>query len=184
MLLARIPRTLAQLDAGAFAAVAGGGSPWLDRLLPRLSRSANHGMLWIGTAGALAAWGGRGGRAAAAGGLGATALTSLLVNQGIKRVVRRPRPPLAAVPLARRMPMPATTSFPSGHAASAGAFATAAAAELTVLRVPLAVLAAAVGVSRVYVGVHYPVDVLAGAAVGAAVARVATPRLRRLGIAP
>jgi hypothetical protein len=106
MLFARPPAALARLDAGVFGAVAGGRSPSLDRLLPRLSRSADHGLLWIVTAGALAAAGGRAGRAAAARGLGSTALTSLLVNQGIKRVVQRPRPPLAGVPVARRVPMP------------------------------------------------------------------------------
>jgi membrane-associated phospholipid phosphatase len=180
MLFARPPGALARLDGGVFEAVAGGNCRSLDRLLPRLSRSADHGLLWIVTAGALAAAGGRVGRAAAASGLGATALTSLLVNQGIKRVVRRPRPPLAGVPVARRIPMPATTSFPSGHAASAAAFATAAAAELTVLRLPLGAFAAAVGISRVYVGVHYPLDVLAGVAVGATVARVAALGVREL----
>jgi membrane-associated phospholipid phosphatase len=178
MLSAKPPTGLARLDARLFEAVAGGRTPWLDRLLPRLSRSADHGLLWIVTAGALAASGGRAGRAAAASGLRSTALTSLLVNQGIKRVVRRPRPPLTGVPAARRVPMPATTSFPSGHAASAAAFATGAAAELSVLRLPLGVFAAAVGISRVYVGVHYPLDVLVGAAVGAAVARAPVPRIR------
>src|SRR5918998_4896525 len=81
---------LARLDAGVFEAVAGGSSPWLDRLLPPLSRSADHGLLSIVTAGALAAVGGRAGRTAAATGLDSTAFTSLLVNQGIKRLARGP----------------------------------------------------------------------------------------------
>src|SRR5918998_4935334 len=94
---------LARLDAGVFEAVAGGSSPWLDRLLPPLSRSADHGLLSIVTAGALAAVGGRAGRTAAATGLGSTAFTSLLVNQGIKRLARGPARPLAGVPIARRI---------------------------------------------------------------------------------
>jgi undecaprenyl-diphosphatase len=179
MLFARPPQVLARVDAGVFDAVAGGDSRSLDRLLPQLSRSADHGRLWIVTAGALAAVGGHAGQAAAAGGLASTALTSLLVNQGIKRVVRRHRPPVAGVPVVRRVPMPGTTSFPSGHAASAAAFTTAATAELSALRLPLGVLAAAIGISRVYVGVHYPLDVLAGAAVGATVARVAPRAILR-----
>jgi len=140
--------------------------------VPLLSRSANHGLLWIAIAGAMSASGGPSGRRAAVRGLVATGVTSLVVNQVIKRVVRRPRPSLRDVPAARRLRLvPLTTSFPSGHAASAAAFATGAAIELPPAGPPLAALAAAVGGSRVYVGVHYPLDVLVGAGVGATVAR-------------
>src|SRR3954454_8418962 len=122
----RSPGILARLDNDVFEALAGSATGSLDRSLALLSRSADHGVLWTIAAGVLAAAGGRAGRAAAASGLGSTGLTSLLVNQGVKRLVRRPR-----------IPMPATTSFPSGHAASAAAFATAASGELHVLRVRL-----------------------------------------------
>ena len=153
------------------------GSEHLDVALPLLSRSANHSLLWIATAGALAARGGKAGQRAAVRGLGTIAVTSLVVNQVIKRAVRRPRPELRAVPAVRRVNVPAlTTSFPSGHAASAAAFATGAALELPSAAMPLAPLAAAVGVSRVYVGVHYPLDVLVGAAVGAATSRLLASR--------
>jgi membrane-associated phospholipid phosphatase len=172
MLFARAPGALARLDAGVFEAVAGGRCPRSTGCFRGSRAARTHGLLWLVTAGALAAAGGRAGRAAAVRGLRSTALTSLLVDQGIKRVVQRPRPPLAGVPVARRIPMPVTTSFPSGHAASAAAFATAAAAPLTVLRLPLGLFAAAVGISRLYLGVHYPLDVLAGPVVGAAAARV------------
>jgi diacylglycerol kinase family enzyme len=63
--------------------------------------------------------------------------------------------------------LPHTTSFPSGHAASAAAFATGVALELPVLAVPVGALAAAVGASRVVTGVHFPSDVAAGFAIGA-----------------
>src|SRR5215217_661593 len=172
----RRPRGLLEpvvrLDCELFARVAGGHTPWLDRGLPLLSRSANNSGVWIAIAACLSAGAGRRGQRAAVRGLGSIAVTSLVVNQGIKRVVRRPRPSLRDVPAVRRVRVaPLTTSFPSGHAASAAAFATGVATELPPAGVPLAALAAAVGGSRVYVGVHYPLDVLVGAGVGATVAR-------------
>jgi diacylglycerol kinase family enzyme/membrane-associated phospholipid phosphatase len=162
---------LVRLDCALFARVARGHTPWLDGVLPVLSRAANNSRLWMAVAAAVGVGDGRRGKRAALRGLGSIAVTSLLVNQGIKRVVRRPRPSLRAVPGVRRVPVaPLTTSFPSGHAASAGAFVTAVAAELPPAGVPLGALAAAVGGSRVYVGVHYPLDVIVGAAIGAGVA--------------
>jgi undecaprenyl-diphosphatase len=159
-------------DRGLFDAVSRTRIPALGPLLPPLGRLANRAVLWELIAAGLAFGGGRRGRRAALRGLGCVALASLVTNQPAKRLFRRARPSLDGVPLARsRRGSPASTSFPSGHTASAFAFALGAGVELRpVARVPLVALAGAVGVSRVYVGVHYPGDVLAGAAIGAAVA--------------
>jgi undecaprenyl-diphosphatase len=62
--------------------------------------------------------------------------------------------------------MPTSTSFPSGHAASAFAFATAAGQRVPALWIPLRALALLIGYSRIHTGVHYPGDVVAGAVVG------------------
>jgi len=75
---------------------------------------------------------------------------------------------------------PHSHSFPSGHATTSFACATVLALALPRLRVPLVVLAAAVAWSRVYVGVHYPLDVLAGAALGVAIGMVVPRGLPRL----
>ena len=75
--------------------------------------------------------------------------------------------------------MPTSTSFPSGHSASAFAFANAVAEELPVLGLPLRFLAGAVAYSRVHTGVHYPGDVLVGAILGSTVGGV-TRDLARL----
>jgi membrane-associated phospholipid phosphatase len=63
--------------------------------------------------------------------------------------------------------MPTSTSFPSGHAASGFAFASAIAREQPWLGLALRFLAAAVAYSRVHTGVHYPGDALAGSLIGA-----------------
>lgn len=162
-----------QADREIFERVARARTPWLNRALGSLSMAAEHSKLWLAIAAALTLFGGRRGKRAALRGTGSVAVTSLLVNQAIKRLVRRPRPSLRNVPAARRLrTVPTTTSFPSGHAASAAAFAVGAASELPAAALPLAPLAAAVAYSRVHVGVHYPLDVAVGAGVGAAVAGV------------
>jgi len=75
--------------------------------------------------------------------------------------------------------VPHDHSFPSGHAATSFACATTLALAFPRLAAPLYLLAAAIAYSRVYVGVHYPLDVLGGAVLGIAVAIA----LRRLGSA-
>ncbi|WP_369657925.1 phosphatase PAP2 family protein [Streptomyces sp. RPA4-2] len=82
-----------------------------------------------------------------------------------------PCPSLAPVPRALKLKrQPITTSFPSGHSASAAAFATGVALESRGWGAAVAPLATAVALSRVYTGAHFPSDVLAGAALGAAAA--------------
>ncbi|MEV5509667.1 bifunctional phosphatase PAP2/diacylglycerol kinase family protein [Streptomyces orinoci] len=158
---------LSSWDRSLFDKVAARHWPGGDRVLPRLSRGADHGLLWLGVAGGAALLGGpRAGRAALRG-VASLAVASATVNTLGKRTVRRGRPVLDAVPVIRRLSrQPFTTSFPSGHAASAAAFATGVALERPGWGLALAPLAASVCFSRVYTGVHYPGDVLAGAALG------------------
>ena len=75
--------------------------------------------------------------------------------------------------------MPSSTSFPSGHSASAFAFAIAVGAFLPGLGVPLRFLAAGVAYSRVHTGVHYPGDAVVGSLVGASIGGLVASRVRR-----
>lgn len=163
--------SLRDLDRSLFLRVSRSRIPG-GSAIRMLSAVADHSVLWGLIAATLARFGGRRGRRAALRGIASIAVSSLITNQPAKRVFRRARPQLRGFPkmrLPRRIPISA--SFPSGHSASAAAFALGAGAELPpVVRAPLMGLAALVGFSRVYVGVHYPGDVLAGAAIGAGVA--------------
>ncbi|RIJ70689.1 phosphatase PAP2 family protein [Nakamurella silvestris] len=142
----------------------------IDVALRNLTLSANHGRLWMGVAAAGVIAGGRWRRAGIRGLLSLSA-ASLISNSLIKPVVKRRRPDIERTKLARRIGhKPWTSSFPSGHSASAAAFATGAALELPRAGLVLGPLAAAVAYSRVHVGVHYPSDVVVGAAVGATTA--------------
>ena len=170
-----VARGLRGLDERAFAAIARTDVPWADEPMRRLTAAADHSRLWVVVAAGLALGGGRFGRRAAVRGLASILVTSAATNGPFKLLIRRRRPPLLGVPVHRQhWRRTKTSSFPSGHTASAAAFAAGVAAEMPLLGIPLGAAAAAVGYSRVHTGVHYPGDVLAGAAVGIAAARATT----------
>jgi undecaprenyl-diphosphatase len=178
--LAAVLRDLRAVDGALYAAVAATPTPTLDRALRGLSHAADRSKISLGVAAAMALAGDRPRRAALLG-VGALALASASANLLGKRLVRRPRPDreAARVTVDRRVPMPASASFPSGHTAAAVAFAAAVGTVLPTAAVPLGALAGAVGYARVHTGVHYPGDVAAGAVLGlasAAAALAAAPR--------
>jgi membrane-associated phospholipid phosphatase len=160
-------RELAALDQAVYTAVAVTPTPELDEPLRRLSNAANNSVLWLAIAAALGAAGGPVGRRAAVRGMVAIGVTSPLVNLVAKRTWSRRRPDRAGVPEERNVRMPTSTSFPSGHAASGFAFATAVSYNQPWLGMALRLLAAAVAYSRVHTGVHYPGDVVIGSLIGA-----------------
>ena len=112
-----------------------------------------------------------------------------LASSGLKEAVDRPRPPRADPTFEAAVPLAPSPSFPSGHATTTFACAVAIALLVPRLRLAALGLALTVGLARVYLGVHYPLDVLAGAAlgslIGAAVALLVRRalRLRRAGLA-
>lgn len=166
-------RWLDAADRDLYAAIAAAPAARLDEPVRRLSQAANYSRIWMIIAAALFVLGGPPGRRAALRGLLAVGITSAAVNIAIKAVHPRERPDRAGarVPSSRQVVMPASTSFPSGHSASAFAFAAAAGQSVPRIRRPLHVLAGAVAYSRVHTGVHYPGDVLVGSIIGAAIGR-------------
>ena len=159
---------LGAVDRAIYSAVAATPTPSLDEPLRRLSNAANNSRLWLAIAAGLGAAGGGVGRRAAVRGAVAIGVTSALVNVAVKSTWSRQRPDQAGagVPVWRNVPMPASTSFPSGHAASGFAFAAAVGRDQPWLGLALRFLAAAVAYSRVHTGVHYPGDAVVGSLIG------------------
>ena len=113
---------------------------------------------------------------------GVAILIAESVSAALKGWIDRDRPPLRDPDPEPLVQLPVTHSFPSGHATVAFACATVLALAVPRLRVPLFALAALIAFSRVYVGVHYPFDVLAGAVLGVGLAtalRMLAAALRR-----
>lgn len=95
-------------------------------------------------------------------------LLSLIINNNIiKNIVQRPRPFATFKELQIIVPIPSEFSFPSGHTASSFAAASVFFRQLPKkLGLPSVILAGIIGFSRLYVGVHYPTDVIAGVIMG------------------
>jgi membrane-associated phospholipid phosphatase len=143
-----------------------GHTPGLERAAAAFSRLGEQGMVWfaICAAGALLDRDSRGvyGKAAA------TVLVTYALNQLIKVSVRRPRPRIEDLP-----PLTDTLtelSYPSAHAATS--FAGARMLSPALPAPPLYALAVGLCVSRLYLAVHYPSDIVAGAALGSSVAEL------------
>jgi membrane-associated phospholipid phosphatase len=163
---------LGAVDRAVYEALARTPTGNLDGPVRRLSDAADRSRLWLAIAAAVALFGGERGRRAALEGVLAIGVTSATVNLVAKPIARRRRP--ARVEPARfagrHAVMPSSASFPSGHAASAFAFAHALGRHLPALAMPIRLLAAAVAYSRVHTGVHYPGDVVVGSVTGAGTA--------------
>src|SRR5688500_13635549 len=143
-----------------------------DDFFRRLSASGNHGKLWIAAAAVMAAFPGKT-RRAALHGLLAQAVASAVTNGVFKTLLPRTRPLPEHLPVFRFVhPQPTSSSMPSGHSASAVAFAVGVGLVKPSLGVALAPAALGVAYSRVHTGALWPSDVLFGSPICASTARV------------
>jgi undecaprenyl-diphosphatase len=161
-----------------FLRTRGHGEP-AETVMKALGLAGEHAAIWVG----IGAVGGliderRRGRWLVA---GATGPVAIAVNFVVKTAVGRERPLIEEhPPLARA---PSKLSFPSAHATSSLAAATALGRVEPRARLPLFTLAAAISVGRPYLGMHYPSDVIAGAALGSVIGAL-VPRLGGAGPPP
>jgi len=157
--------SLSDLDRRALIAARTRAHPrWAEQIVGRFSRTGEHAACWLafGVAGAFIDRERRGAWLR-----GVTIVAgALALNYAVKLSVRRRRPELRDLP--PLTPTVSGLSFPSAHATTS--FAAARAFSPLVPAAPLYAVAGAFAVSRPYLGVHYPSDVLAGAALGTVLA--------------
>ena len=150
------------------------GNPVLDRIMIFISSLANKGMLWIGIGVVLLLLGVNGRKWSERGLLVllSLALNAVICNVWLKPMVARTRPYdlLGYEILVRRL---GDYSFPSGHTSASFAAATALYAIDRRWGTAAYILAVLIGFSRLYLGVHFPTDVLAGAVIGILAAKAA-----------
>lgn len=149
--------------------------PVLDSVMPFVTEQENWYPVLIGLWLALIIWGGRRGRMAAVALIIAIALTDQISCSVIKPLVGRVRPCNALTPAQCHLLVGRSSamSFPSAHAANSFAMATVASWRLRRFAPLFYFIAVVVAYSRVYVGVHYPLDALAGAVLGALLGQLA-----------
>jgi undecaprenyl-diphosphatase len=136
---------------------------WWNRVMTMLTR-VGDGYLWV-VCGILVWWLDRDGWSILRM-LAIAYAMELSLYKVLKRLFSRPRPFVLFPHVTHVIVPPDEFSFPSGHTAASFAFAAVIGMVYPVLFVPLVMLSAAIGVSRVYLGVHFPSDVIAGAFLG------------------
>lgn len=156
-----VAKAIARVDLATYRAIrTAARPPEVVRAVSRFSSTGEHAMLWLAIGAAGTAFDGPRRprwRKALTG-----VVLAYVANFGLKNVFRRKRPLLEDLP--QLIKTPTALSFPSAHATSS--FAAARAYSPLLPTRPLYAVAGAMALSRVYLGVHYPTDIVAGATFG------------------
>ena len=171
---------LIALDASLLLRVSALGRPgWLTALMSLVSLVSRDGVVWLAL-GLVALGASRTDWSGLWRLCLALLMTSVLVGGAVKPWVARERPQVAHPSVELTDVRPSSPSFPSGHAANAAAGAFALSRVWPGATIPLWLLALMVSTSRIYLGVHYPADIVAGLLVGVACAYFVTGGMRYL----
>lgn len=165
--------SIEHLDAGCFKWINGSlHNSFFDGLMPLVSYAGQGGIIWIVLGVLFFAFSHRTMKNAALLMLLALLASYLLDEELLKNIFRRPRPFETLTGINLLVLPPHSYSFPSGHTANAFAAGLVLARKIPSIACPVLALAFVMAFSRVYVGVHYPLDILVGAFVGAACALI------------
>jgi len=167
-----LPWGFGSFDRVAFGLINGVWThPSLDAIMPIVTDPHRAPWLAFGVAPAALCWWLFKGRKHALKVLVVAALaigaTDLLCYRVLKPLANRPRPEYAGIGAIKRVPAGGRLGFPSNHAANAAAGAAVLSVAYPAAGIVFWCLASLVAYSRVYVGMHYPLDVLAGLVIGA-----------------
>lgn len=164
-----------ELDRHLYYLINGAHNPFVDTVMRAITTQENWYPVLGGLAVALLIWGGKRGRMAVAMLVIAVAITDQIACSVLKPLIHRVRPSIALPPetVHRIVGATAAYSFPSAHAANSFAMATVVSWRFPKAAIFAFLIAAAVAYSRVYVGVHYPFDSVAGAFLGLLTGRLA-----------
>jgi undecaprenyl-diphosphatase len=158
---------LQRLDASVYLAVNGiPHAPWLDRAASWITVWATGGWIWAGAVLVARLLGVRRARGALIDLLPSIVAATWIVEHPVKAIFRRRRPFVDVVRALVVGKKPGSWSFPSGHTASSFAAAWVLSKRWPRQSPLFFALAALVGTSRIYVGAHYPGDVVTGAGAG------------------